>query len=119
MGSSGPSFVIESAQRPADAGRRRQSLSPVPWDRLDSRELIQRAREVLHRHLCHGGGGGSNGGPGDPLGVVLPLARGWGRVVFEPPLLLPGEQFLPLELIHPSRRAAAPGGRRRSAEAGS
>lgn len=41
----------------------------------------------------------------EPLGVVMPLdtedsnAAGRGRIVFSTPVLLPDEQFLPLDLL--------------------
>ncbi len=35
----------------------------------------------------------------DPLGIVLTPASRQGRVVFEAPVLLPEEQFVPIDLI--------------------
>jgi hypothetical protein len=67
---------------------------------------------VIFRHLQS-----CPDGP-EPLGVVLPLdiddpaclARG--RVVFAQPVLLPEEQFVPLDLL--LNRGQRPGGGRRS-----
>jgi hypothetical protein len=60
-------------------------------DRINSRVVLQQARQVLflYQHDCPGGP--------DPLGVVLQGSAG--RVVFERPVLLPDEQFVPLELL--------------------
>ncbi|MEX1324297.1 MAG: hypothetical protein AB1Z21_08945 [Synechococcaceae cyanobacterium] len=46
----------------------------------------------------------------EPCGVVLQGRRG--RVVFEQPVLLPDEQFIPIDLLH-GRPAARPGSRLR------
>ena len=72
---------------------------PVPslrLDRVNSRELFATARHVLFRHMesCPEGP--------DPIGVVLAEAGredARGRVVFSVPILLPEEQFIPLELL--------------------
>ncbi len=52
---------------------------------------------------------GCPAGP-EPCGVVLLGARG--RVVFEQPVLLPHEQFIPIELLQ-GRAAAKPANRLR------
>lgn len=61
-------------------------------DRINSRELIAAARLVYFQWLTVSGGGL------EPLGVVLaattPSSRG--RMVFEAPVLLPGESYVPL-----------------------
>jgi len=68
-------------------------------DRVNSRELIAMARNVVYRHMEN-----SPDGP-EPLGVVLvegggePGSSSRGRVVFTAPVLLPEEQFVPLELL--------------------
>ena len=55
----------------------------------------------------------------DPLGVVLPLdtadpaSVSRGRVVFAQPVLLPEEQFVPLELLMPRSQRFASGRRGR------
>ena len=74
---------------------------PVPslrLDRVNSRELFATARTVVFRHMAN-----CPDGP-EPLGVVLTAdsergAPGRGRVVFSVPVLLPDEQFVPLELL--------------------
>lgn len=81
-------------------------------DRVNSRELFALARSVMFRHMesCPDGP--------EPIGVVLAdgdregggLTRG--RVVFSVPILLPDEQFVPLELL--SARAQRFPGQRRS-----
>ena len=87
---------------------------PIPalrLDRVNSRELFALARAVMFRHMesCPDGP--------EPLGVVLSdgeregggLTRG--RVVFSVPILLPDEQFVPLELLL-ARAQRFPGQRR-------
>jgi hypothetical protein len=69
------------------------------WDRINSAEAIGRARRIYYAFLerCSGAA--------EPLGVVMAAeaeagARtDSGRVVFELPVLLPSEQFIPLELV--------------------
>lgn len=46
------------------------------------------------------------GGIDDPIGVVLTANQRQGRVVFELPVLLPEEQFVPLDLIRGGERLA-------------
>ena len=77
-----PSFQIRGAGGDASASLR--------LDRINSRDVFSAARRVLFRHMesCPEGP--------DPLGVVL---SGRGRVVFELPVLLPDEQFVPLEFL--------------------
>lgn len=69
------------------------SPAPLRFDRINSQVVLRRARSVLSAYLeqCPGGA--------EPCGVVLGGAAG-GRVVFESPVLLPKEQFVPLELVH-------------------
>ncbi|MCX5948644.1 MAG: hypothetical protein NTY67_10815 [Cyanobacteria bacterium] len=86
-----PSFLIRGAGG--------ESTPPLRLDRVNSRELFAVARGVLFRHMetCPDGA--------DPLGVVLvnpdrdPGALSRGRVVFSVPVLLPDEQFVPLDLL--------------------
>ena len=67
---------------------------------------------MIFRHLQSCGEGP------DPVGVVLPLdtsdpgSAGRGRVVFAMPVLLPEEQFIPLDLL--LARSQRLGGGRRS-----
>jgi hypothetical protein len=57
--------------------------------------VFHQARQALFQYLerCPGGS--------DPIGVVLQGERG--RVVFEQPILLPDEQFVPIELLRGKR----------------
>jgi hypothetical protein len=78
-----PSFLIPGATA---------SVSPsLRLDRINSSMVLRQARNVLfhYQHDCPAGP--------DPCGVVLQQAGG--RVVFERPVLLPEEQFVPLELL--------------------
>jgi hypothetical protein len=61
--------------------------------------VFHQARQVLFHYMEHCPGGN------DPCGVVLQGARG--RVVFEQPVLLPHEQFVPIDLLRgrPTTRA--------------
>ncbi|MCX5944554.1 MAG: hypothetical protein NTZ53_04445 [Cyanobacteria bacterium] len=63
------------------------------WDRINSGDLLARARRIYFTYLeqCPSGG--------EPLGIVLASQGELGRAVFEPPILLPEEQFVPLDLI--------------------
>ena len=87
-----PSFQIQGAVASTSAGLR--------LDRINSQLVFQQARRALFHYLerCPCGG--------DPIGVVLQGQRG--RVVFEQPILLPDEQFVPIDLLRgrPSARAA-------------
>jgi hypothetical protein len=78
-----PSFRIDGASG--------LMAPPLRLDRINSSQVLQQARQVLFAYL-HGGGAA-----GEPCGVVL--QAGGGRVVFDRPLLLPSEQFVPLELL--------------------
>ena len=79
-----PSFVISGA-----AG---SSYLPR-WDRVDSRALIQLARQIYFSYLSDTPGGQ------EPIGAVVDLSHASGRVVFDQPVLLPEEEFLALDLI--------------------
>ena len=61
--------------------------------------LLAAARRVLFAYL-------EEGGYDDPIGVVLNADQRQGRVVFELPVLLPDEQFVPLDLIRGAERLA-------------
>jgi hypothetical protein len=69
-------------------------------DRINSQQVFHQARQALFHYMerCPGGG--------EPIGVVLQGGRG--RVVFEQPILLPDEQFVPIDLMRgrPGNRAA-------------
>ncbi len=91
-----PSFLIAGAIDAAPASLR--------LDRINSQLVFQLARQVLFLYMerCPAGS--------DPIGVVLQGQRG--RVVFEPPILLPEEQFVPIDLLR-GRQAARTGNRMR------
>ena len=67
------------------------SVSSPRWDRINSAELISRARRLYYAYLE------ANGNPLEPTGVVITASGG--RVVFEAPVLLPDEQYLPIDLV--------------------
>ena len=93
---SSPSFEIRGAVG--------VSLSAPRWDRINSAALIAIARRIYFGHLEQGGGAA------EPCGVVIGgAAAEQGRVVFDTPVLLPGEQYIPIDLVR--SRAA---GRNRS-----
>ena len=87
-----PSFVIAGAGGNA-------SLTPR-WDRVDSRRMIALARRIYFQHLSE------SAQSREPCGVVVTLDLSEGHVVFEPPTLLPDEQFISAELI--SKRLRRP-----------
>lgn len=78
-----PSFLIPGASSKAAPGLR--------LDQINSQRVIQAARRVLFQNLDHAPVGM------DPSGVVLQGNQG--RLVFDRPVLLPDEQFVPIELI--------------------
>jgi len=98
-----PSFAIRGAA-PAAGGPSSWTLLQPRLDRINSAELLRLARAAYFGWLS--GGGGS----GDPLGIVLARA-GAGRVVFELPVLLPGEQFVPIEWLRPRGQGRGRSGR--------
>ena len=80
-----PSFVIAGAA---------VSQAPSPrWDRVNSQELIAKARAIYFRYLSEASRST------EPSGVVLCGQSGEGRVVFEMPTLLPDEEFLSTQLL--------------------
>ena len=83
---SSPSFEIRGAVG--------VSLSTPRWDRINSAAVIAVARGVYFAFLQDSGGGP------EPCGVVIGGPAGdQGRVVFETPVLLPGEQYIPIDLV--------------------
>ncbi len=60
---------------------------------MNSQDLIARARSIYFRYLSEAGR------TTEPIGVVLCLSRGEGRVVFEVPTLLPEEEFVAIQLL--------------------
>ncbi|PZV00322.1 MAG: hypothetical protein DCF24_07415 [Cyanobium sp.] len=82
---SAPSFVIRGAGG--------QGVSPLRWDQINSGDVLRRARQIYFHYVeqCPAGGA--------PIGIVLQGHSSQGRVVFDTPVLLPEEQFIPLDLI--------------------
>jgi hypothetical protein len=62
-------------------------------DRINSSVVLQLARQVYFRFLSSGPGGI------EPAGIVLKTAAPEGRVVFEAPVLLPDEHFVPIDWL--------------------
>lgn len=89
----GLSFRIEGAE---------SSPAALRLDRVDSRWVLRQARQALfhYQHQCPSGPA--------PAGVVL-AGCGAGRVVFDSPVLLPDEHYVPVGLLQPSGgRSRAP-----------
>ena len=88
-----PSFLIPGALDAAPSGLR--------LDRINSQAVVQQARQTLFHYMEHCPAGG------EPIGIVLQGRRG--RVVFEQPILLPDELFVPMELLRgrPSSRTSS------------
>ena len=83
---SSPSFEIRGAVG--------VSVSAPRWDRINSAAVIGVARAVYFAYLQDSGGGL------EPCGVVISgAAADQGRIVFEQPVLLPGEQYIPIDLM--------------------
>ncbi|WP_233128413.1 hypothetical protein [Synechococcus sp. 8F6] len=80
---SAPSFLIPGASAKAAPGLR--------LDQINSQLVIQAARRVLFQALNNASAGA------DPAGVVLHGNQG--RLVFDLPVLLPDEHFVPIDLI--------------------
>lgn len=80
-----PSFEIRGAAGQPQPGLR--------FDRIDSSRVIAQARRIYLLHFEQGPGGM------EPFGIVLNTLTTQGRVVFVSPVLLPEEQFVPLDLI--------------------
>lgn len=102
-GGASVSFVIQGA-----TGASSRLDPSVRLDQIDSRTVIGRARTIYLQYMTRGFPGG------EPLGVVLvedsfPTQAGGrleaassslgGRVVFESPVLLPTEIYVPLEWL--------------------
>ncbi|MEB3321616.1 MAG: hypothetical protein VKI81_02215 [Synechococcaceae cyanobacterium] len=99
-----PSFRIRGAGGSPAGGLRAGAAGALRLDRINSRELLRSARRIYFRFLADGAVAA------DPVGVVMVEESSQGRVVFEVPVLLPEEQFVPIDLLR-----ARPGGRSRSA----
>lgn len=90
-----PSFLIRGSQA-SQSGRPVQAAGwtlPQPrLDRVNSSELLRLARQVYFGYL-------SNAAlASEPLGIVL-SGSGSGRVVFDLPVMLPEEMFVPIEWL--------------------
>ena len=81
---SSPSFEIRGAVGSPTSPR---------WDRVDSRALIALAQTTYFNYLADTPSGL------EPVGAVVHLEHGEGRVAFEVPVLLPDEEFVGIELI--------------------
>lgn len=108
-GPAGPSFLIRGSQASQPAAG---SSAGSGWstgqprlDRVNSVELLRQAREAYFIWLSHGASAS------EPLGIVLNGSGG--RVVFELPVLLPAELFVPIEWLRPRS-----GGRSRAGRSG-
>lgn len=80
------------------------SLAGLRLDRINSREVLRLARHIYFCFLE------SCPGAAEPIGVVLVGETDQGRVVFDVPVLLPDEQFIPFELLR-ARAARTRSGR--------
>jgi len=89
-GSGSPSFRIRGGESSGSP-----SQGSLRLDRINSAELLRQSRRVYFRFLE------SCPTAPEPMGVVLLGAGPQGRVVFEAPILLPEEQFVPMELLRP------------------
>lgn len=78
-----PSFLIPGASA--------KGAPSLRLDQINSQLVIQTARRVLFQALDHAPAGA------EPSGVVLHGNQG--RLVFDLPVLLPDEQFVPIDLI--------------------
>jgi hypothetical protein len=89
-GSGSPSFQIRGGESSAS-----QSQGSLRLDRINSAELLRHGRRIYFRFLE------SCPTAPEPMGVVLLGEGPQGRVVFEAPILLPDEQFVPMDLLRP------------------
>jgi hypothetical protein len=81
------------ADRNADVSAAHWAVTPLRLDRINSRELLGSARQVYHAFLSTGPTGV------EPAGVVMVGESRQGRVVFDLPVLLPQEQFVPIDWL--------------------
>ena len=96
----GPARSLDGNQTAGRQADRNIEVSAVPWavtplrlDRINSRELLSSARHVYHAFLSTGPTGV------EPAGVVMVGESRQGRVVFDLPVLLPQEQFVPIDWL--------------------
>ncbi len=69
------------------------NCSNLRLDRVNSRQLLASARQIYFRHLS------TCNTACEPVGVVMVGESIQGRVVFDAPVLLPEEQFVPIDLV--------------------
>jgi len=110
----GPARSIDGNQTAGRQADRNADVSAAPWtvtplglDRINSRELLGSARQIYHAFLSTGPTGV------EPAGVVMVGESRQGRVVFDLPVLLPQEQFVPMDWLRgrsPSRSRSPRGG---------
>jgi len=89
----GPSFEIRSASGSLSANTPLAGFQGLRLDRINSSVVLQVARQVYFRFLSSGPSGI------EPAGIVLKAAATEGRVVFEAPVLLPDEHFVPIDWL--------------------
>ncbi|WP_254217068.1 hypothetical protein [Synechococcus sp. CCY 9618] len=92
--SSGPSFRIRGGESSSALQQGAHPSASLRLDRINSADLLRRSRRIYFRFLE------SCPTAPDPMGVVLGDGP-QGRVVFEAPILLPEEHFVPMELLRP------------------
>ena len=111
---SGPSFLIRGSQAAQSHPGIPGSPPPLAWsgqprlDRVNSVELLRQARAVYFGYLSQ------SSGAVDPQGIVL-SGSGGGRVVFDLPVLLPEELFVPIDWLRGRTQGRARGARGSSA----
>ena len=95
---SSPSFLIQGANGSTGPSPRPE----LRLDQIDSRQVFQDARRAYFLYLeqCPGGA--------EPIGIIWQQAPVPPRVVFELPVMLPEEHFVPIEMIRgrPNRTAS-------------
>ncbi len=94
-GSGGPSFRIGGGESSAASSQVSLAAGSLRFDRINSAQVLSRSRRIYFLFLE------SCPNAPEPMGVVLLGAGPQGRVVFEAPILLPEEQFVPMELLRP------------------
>jgi hypothetical protein len=90
----GPSVLIRGSQasQPGPPAQAAWCAGQPRLDRVNSAELLRQAREVYFAYLSGGAAAA------DPLGIVVSNGGG-GRVVFDLPVLLPEELFVPIDWL--------------------
>ncbi len=108
----GPSFLIRGSQasQPGPTAQAAWCAAQPRLDRVNSAELLRQAREIYFAYLS------GVAAAVDPLGILV-SGGGGGRVVFELPVLLPEELFVPIEWLR-SRGPGQSQGRGRAGRGG-